>query len=52
MKKEYIKPTMQVVKIQQQCQMLAGSAGAKSLSSSTEDFILDGNGIPDNVLDM
>jgi hypothetical protein len=51
MKKEYIKPTMQVVKIQQQCQMLAGSVGARSLTNG-DGFSLDENGIPDNVLDM
>ena len=36
-KKEYMKPTMQVVKIQQQCQILAGS--------------VDANGINDELLD-
>lgn len=38
-KKEYMKPTMQVVLLQQQSPLLAGSPGAKSLTG-TEDFEL------------
>ena len=33
MKKEYMMPQMEVVKIQQQSHLLAGSAGASTLSS-------------------
>ena len=33
-KKEYIQPTIQVVKIQQSCQILAGSVGANSLNNA------------------
>jgi hypothetical protein len=34
MKKKYIKPTIQVVKIQQSCQILAGSVGANGLTNT------------------
>ena len=42
MKKEYIMPRMEVVKIQQQSHLLAGSVGASSLSN-TDGFILTGD---------
>lgn len=45
MKKVYIKPTMNVVKIQQQCQILAGSV--KSLGPNSEGFYWVNEGIAD-----
>ena len=43
MKKEYIKPTMQVVKIQQQCQMLAGSLNANGMNDKLlEETVTEG----------
>ena len=41
MKKEYMMPRMEVVKIQQQSHLLAGSAGASSLYNE-DGFILTG----------
>ncbi len=47
MKKEYMKPTTQVVEIQTS-QMLAGSGAAQSLGGSNpEKFILDSGGLDD-----
>ena len=43
-KKEYLKPTMQVVLLQQQSPLLAGSPGAKSLTG-TDGFILIDDGL-------
>ena len=39
MKKEYIRPQMEVVKIQQQSHLLAGSVGASSLINNEDGFI-------------
>jgi hypothetical protein len=48
MKKEYLKPTMSVVELQQQCQILSGSGGAKGLLENPEGIIWDNNGLGDN----
>ena len=48
MKKQYMKPAMRVVLLQQKCQILAGSYGANSLGTSPEGFILDGDGLDDD----
>jgi hypothetical protein len=40
-KKEYMKPTMQVVKIQQQCQILAGSVDANGMNNGLQDETVD-----------
>ena len=37
MKRQYIKPAMQVVKLQHQCQILAGSYGVNGLSEETQE---------------
>ena len=53
MKKEYIRPQMEVVMIQQQSHLLAGSVGASSLSSDCEGFIMpDGSILGDNDDDV
>ena len=36
-KKEYLKPEMEVVKIQQQCQILAGSVDSNGLNDTLID---------------
>ena len=51
MKREYMKPTMHVVVLQQQCQILAGSAGANGLTGNPEGIIWDGDGL-DNGDDL
>ena len=40
-KKEYLKPEMEVVKIQQQCQILAGSVDAYGMNSQLQDDEVD-----------
>jgi hypothetical protein len=40
-KKEYIIPTMEVVKIQQQCQILAGSVDANGMNTDLQDDEVD-----------
>ena len=40
-KKEYIIPTMEVVKIQQQCQILAGSVDAYGMNRQLQDDEVD-----------
>ena len=53
MKKEYMTPRMEVVKIQQQSHLLAGSVGASSLSPDSEGFIMpDGSILGDNDDDV
>ena len=53
MKKEYMIPRMEVVKIQQQSHLLAGSVGASSLSPDSEGFIMpDGSILGDNDDDV
>ena len=39
MKKEYMMPRMEVVKIQQQSHLLAGSVGASSLINNEDGFV-------------
>ena len=41
MKKIYMKPEMQVVKIQQQCQILAGSLDANGMNNELLDVTVD-----------
>ena len=42
-KKEYMKPAMQVVKLQQQCQMLAGSLDAYGMNDELlEEMVTEG----------
>ena len=42
-KKEYMKPAMEVVKIQQQCQILAGSLDANGMNDMLqEETVTDG----------
>ena len=50
MKKQYFQPTMKVVELKHQCQLLAGSRGATGLSQSTKDegFFWDDNGFADS----
>lgn len=48
MKKQYMKPTMRVVKIQQ-TQMLCGSPKITSISGS-DGFTLDGEGLGDDAI--
>ena len=40
-KKEYMKPKMEVVKIQQQCQILAGSVDANGMNRNLYDEEVD-----------
>jgi hypothetical protein len=40
-KKEYMKPAMEVVKIQQQCQILAGSLDANGMNNGLLDDEVD-----------
>ena len=40
-KKEYMKPAMEVVKIQQQCQILAGSLDANGMNTDLQDDEVD-----------
>jgi hypothetical protein len=42
MKKQYIKPTMGVVELQHQCQMLAGSIQNLNTNLGSDGFILGG----------
>ena len=42
MKKQYIKPTMGVVELQHQCQMLAGSVQNLNTNLGNDGFILGG----------
>ena len=52
MKKTYINPEMTVVKIQHQCQLLAGS-GVQSLSiPGDEEITLDDDGFEDLIEDV
>ena len=37
MKKNYMKPEMEVVKIQQQCQILAGSVDANGMNTGLQE---------------
>ena len=46
MKKEYMKPAMQVVEIRQQ-HIICASHGAKSFGDSSEEFIFDPDGLGD-----
>ena len=41
MKKIYMKPNMQVVKIQQQCHILAGSLDANGMNNELLDVTVD-----------
>ena len=53
MKKEYIKLTVRVVKLQQQCHILAGStAAARSLFPSDEGLNMDPDGLEDSEDDV
>jgi hypothetical protein len=48
MKREYMKPTMRVVVLQQQCQILAGSSpAANGLSGTPEGLNWDSDGLDD-----
>ena len=40
-KKEYMKPKMEVVKIQQQCQILAGSLDANGMNNELLDVTVE-----------
>ena len=40
-KKEYMKPTMQVVELQHKCQILAGSADANGMNTGLQDETVD-----------
>ena len=40
-KKEYLKPEMEVVKIQQQCQILAGSVDANGMNTGLQGDEVD-----------
>ena len=49
MKKIYIKPSMRIVQLHQQCQILAGSLPAgKGLTNSPEDFTWDPDDLDDD----
>jgi hypothetical protein len=47
MKKEYVKPLMEVMKIQQQNHLLAGSIAASNVAN-TDGFSLDTDGFEDS----
>ena len=52
MKKQYIQPTMKVVELKHQCQLLAGSAGGGAHSlSNNDDFTWNGDGFADSDVD-
>lgn len=38
MKKEYMKPNVQVIHLQHQCHILAGSGGVRGVSGLNDDF--------------
>ena len=40
-KKEYMKPEMQVVKIKQQCKILAGSVDANGMNTGLQNEVVD-----------
>ena len=40
-KKEYMKPTMQVVELQHKCQILAGSADVNGMNTGLQDDEVD-----------
>ena len=40
-KKEYMKPTMEVVELQHECQILAGSADAYGMNNGLQDEEVD-----------
>lgn len=40
-KKEYMKPTMQVVELQHKCQILAGNADANGMNTGLQDDEVD-----------
>ena len=46
-KKEYMKPAMEVVKIQQQCQILAGSLDANGMNNGLLDDEVDEGWAPE-----
>ena len=48
MKKEYMKPTMMVVKLHHHHHILVGSPGAKSFGDSPEGFIWNENGLDED----
>ncbi len=49
MKKVYIKPSMRIVQLHPQCQILAGSLPAgKGLTNSPEDFTWDPDDLDDD----
>ena len=51
MKKTYMKPSMFIVQLQQQCQILAGSLPAvKGITGNSEDITWDPDGLDDDVL--
>ena len=47
MKKIYMKPNMQVVKIQQQCHILAGSLDANGMNNELLDVTVDEGWAPE-----
>lgn len=52
-KKEYLKPEMEVVKIQQQCHILAGSVDANGMNIVLQDEEVDEGFAPIfNVIEM
>ena len=51
MKKVYVKPQMEVMKIQQQSHLLAGSVAASNVANS-EGFSLDTDGFEDSEGDF
>ena len=46
MKKEYMKPSMEVVKIQQQCQILVGSLDSNGMNKELLDATVDESWAP------
>lgn len=51
MKKKYMKPSMSIVQLQQQCQILAGSEPAvKGFTDDPEDVVWDNDGLDDEDL--
>lgn len=48
MKKQYMKPTVHVVVLQQQCHILAGSAAARGLNGTPEGMNWPSDGIGDD----
>ena len=50
MKRAYTKPTMRVVLLQQQCRILAGSAGVTNFMGAPEGIGWENDGLDDSAV--